>query len=199
MALGLPRRIDSRVQGTFNPTQPVTINGRHSSPVHIHVARSDAGWLVRAVAFPAAYLPNLNTSTEFLKEFLKDFDKDLRRRAQLGTPRSSPPEGPRVQQQQARVAAVRSTLPQAKDRVEAVLLEEKTRKGGWKAKHEPSGLSGPIQNNADVPEDVNAGDKLTLIVAFANRQEIAFHYPTDKDKPRALKAKGKGNPKDKDR
>ncbi|HWP39769.1 MAG TPA: type III-B CRISPR module RAMP protein Cmr6, partial [Tepidisphaeraceae bacterium] len=44
MALGLPRRIGSPVQGTFNPKDPVTVNGRHSSPVHIHVDRGECGW-----------------------------------------------------------------------------------------------------------------------------------------------------------
>jgi len=196
MALGLPRRIGNPVQGTFNPAPPVTTNGRHSSPAHIHVARSDGGWLVRAVAFPAAHLPNLNTSTTFLKEFLKDFGNDLQRRAKLSPPPSAPATGSRIQRQQTPPASTGPTLPSAGDRVESILLDEKTKKGGWKARHEPSGLSGPIQNTADVPSDKKPGEKLTLIVASVNQREIAFRFPTPADEQRAqrTRAQRKGGP-----
>ncbi|MCX8139300.1 MAG: type III-B CRISPR module RAMP protein Cmr6 [Gemmataceae bacterium] len=89
LALGMPRRLGPPVQGRFNPTPPVTPNSRHASPVHIHIERRDSGWVVRVVAFPAAHLPDLNTSRTFLEEFLRDFGDDLRRRSQL-----SPPSGP---------------------------------------------------------------------------------------------------------
>lgn len=70
-------------------------------------------------------------------------------------------------------------LPRAGDRVEATLLEERTKKGGWKAKYEPAGLSGPIQNSAEVPGTAKAGDRIELIVASANPREIAFRVPTE--------------------
>jgi len=92
MALGLPRRIGNPAQGNFRPTPPVTTNGRHTSPVRIHVERIGNAWLIRAVAFPAAHLPDLLTSNAFLKEFLTDFGDDLRRRAGLNPP-STPPSG----------------------------------------------------------------------------------------------------------
>lgn len=75
-------------------------------------------------------------------------------------------------------AAPGGTLPKAGDRVEATLLEERTKKGGWKARHEPSGLAGPIQNSADVPATEKAGARLTLIVASVSAREIAFRVPT---------------------
>jgi CRISPR-associated protein Cmr6 len=65
------------------------------------------------------------------------------------------------------------------------LLEERTKKGGWKAMHEPSRLSGPIQNSESVPTDKNAGDSLKLIVANATERELAFRYPTPADEARA--------------
>lgn len=185
MALGLPRRIGNPVQGTFNPAQPVTTNGRHSSPVHTHIARGDGGWLVRAVAFPASHLPDLITSTAFLNEFLKNFGDDLQRRAALRPPRSGSTQGACTQRRQAPDDSAGPSLPSAGDRVEAVLLDEKTRKGGWKAKLGPSGLAGPIQNSADVPGDKKPGDKLTLIVASVNPRDIAFRYPTPADEQRA--------------
>lgn len=85
-------------------------------------------------------------------------------------------------------------LPKPGDKVDAVLLEEKTKKGGWKARHEPSGLSGPIQNSSDVPRDKSAGDGLTLLVASANEREIAFRYPTAADEKRLQKLNSERNP-----
>lgn len=85
-----------------------------------------------------------------------------------------------------------TALPKPGGRVEAELIEERTKKGGWKALHKPSGLSGAIQNAGDVPADKNVGDTLTLIVAIANEREIAFRYPTSADKERAQRAPSKG-------
>jgi CRISPR-associated protein Cmr6 len=75
------------------------------------------------------------------------------------------------------IAAPGGTLPKSGDRVEATLLEERTKKGGWKARHEPSGLAGPIQNSADVPAAEKAGSRLTLVVASVSAREIAFRIP----------------------
>ena len=86
-ALGLPRRVGRPIQGSFNPTPPVTFNSRHTSPVRIHVERMDGGgFRVRAIAFPAAKLPKLADSRRFLEKFLKYFGGDLQRRAALEPP-----------------------------------------------------------------------------------------------------------------
>jgi CRISPR-associated protein Cmr6 len=61
--------------------------------------------------------------------------------------------------------------------VEAALLEERTKKGGWKARHEPTGRSGPIQNSASVPATAKPGDRVTLVVASVSTREIAFRVP----------------------
>lgn len=81
--------------------------------------------------------------------------------------------------QGAGAAPSQGALPRAGDRVEAILLEERTRRGGWKARHEPSGLSGPIHNSDDVPPAAQAGTRLTLEVASVSPQrgEIAFRCP----------------------
>jgi CRISPR-associated protein Cmr6 len=76
-------------------------------------------------------------------------------------------------------------LPKPNEVVEAQLLEERTSKGGWKALHAPSKLSGSIQNSGAVPAERKAGETLKLIVAFANEREIAFRYPTPADEARA--------------
>jgi CRISPR-associated protein Cmr6 len=83
-----------------------------------------------------------------------------------------------VARAQPAAAAAAGAVPKSGDRVEAVLLEERTKKGGWKARHEPSGLAGPIQNSADVPVTEKAGGRLTLVVASVSAREIAFRVPT---------------------
>jgi len=191
MALGLPRRMDyRRAKGEFNPRPPVRIEGRHASPVHIHVARSDGGWLVRAAAFPASHLPCLSKSTEFLKEFLEEFRNDLKRRASKSPP-SRPPRDQHAQPPRPAPAHAGAASPRPGDRVRAVLLEERTKKGGWKAKHDASGMSGPIQNSADVPADARPGDTVDLIVMSVDRHEIGFRYPTPADEQRARGARRK--------
>jgi CRISPR-associated protein Cmr6 len=83
-------------------------------------------------------------------------------------------------------------LPKPGEKVEALLLEERTRKGGWRAMHAPSGLSGPVQNSGDVPSDKTAGDVLELIVASATERSVDFRYPTSADEARAQRSSGKG-------
>jgi CRISPR-associated protein Cmr6 len=67
--------------------------------------------------------------------------------------------------------------PKTDNVVEAVLLEERTRKGGWKARHEPSGLVGHIHNSGEVPAGAQPGDRLSLLVAYVTDREIAFRFP----------------------
>jgi CRISPR-associated protein Cmr6 len=83
-------------------------------------------------------------------------------------------------------------LPKPGEKVEAQLLEERTKRGGWRAIHAPSGLSGPIQNSDSVPADRKAGDTLELIVASATERGIDFRYPTPADEARAKRAVGRG-------
>jgi CRISPR-associated protein Cmr6 len=78
-----------------------------------------------------------------------------------------------------------SALPRPGDRVEAVLLEERTKKGGWKAKHEPSGITGPIQNSQVVPSDKQPGDRVLLIVKVVKGSESAFEYSASGDSVRS--------------
>lgn len=66
--------------------------------------------------------------------------------------------------------------PKPGEIVECVLLEEKTKKGGWKARHEASGIEGPIQNSAAVPGDMKPGDRLKLKVKSAKGKESGFEY-----------------------
>lgn len=88
------------------------------------------------------------------------------------------------------VSSLGSTLPKPGDRVEAILLEERTKKGGWKALHEASGLSGPIQNSQMVPSDKKPGDRVMLIVKIVKGADSGFEFPSEKYVPGSPK-KGK--------
>jgi CRISPR-associated protein Cmr6 len=99
-------------------------------------------------------------------------------------------EGPLTGGRSQRAEALRSS-PRSGDRVEAVLLEERTKRGGWKARHEPSGVSGPIQNSGDVPPGLKPGDRVELVVASVSAREVAFRFPTLRDAPQTKKKGGK--------
>lgn len=65
---------------------------RHSSPIHIHIARDGGGYRVRILALPAVHLPDLQTSRRFLSEFLQFIEGELNCRAKLPPPaRRRPP------------------------------------------------------------------------------------------------------------
>lgn len=74
-------------------------------------------------------------------------------------------------------AVTKGPPPKPGEIVECVLLEEKTKRGGWKARHEPSGIEGPIQNSAAVPADAKPGDRLKLQVKIAKDKNSGFVVP----------------------
>jgi CRISPR-associated protein Cmr6 len=196
-ALGLPRRVGTPAAGQFKPGNHV--KDRHASPVLYHFARIDGNLVARIVAFPAAELPNLADSRKLLQGLLDHLKNDLDGRFAKfvkGTPPPAGGGGVPSPHQQTPLPSSGPSLPRPGEQVDAVLLEEKTKKGGWKAKHVATDIAGPIQNSNDVPGEKKAGDSVKLIVASANQREISFRYPTAADEQRAQKqhAKPKGGP-----
>lgn len=60
-----------------------------------------------------------------------------------------------------------------------VLLEEKTKKGGWKARvKDVPNISGPITNTTEVPADKKSGDEIKLKIVAVNKEEgkSSFRY-----------------------
>ncbi len=103
-ALGLPRRLGRSghdVQGRFNVAGPARRriesglnpksggSARHTSPVRFHVEKHELGHVVRVLMFPAASLPDLETSRKILQELREFLEENLRRRAELSPPPSS--------------------------------------------------------------------------------------------------------------
>jgi CRISPR-associated protein Cmr6 len=159
---------------------------RHASPVHCHLRReADGTYSIQVVAFPCSVLPDTSTSSKVLNDLMQHIKNDLADRIRRYATRSQSPASSWGQEtaspRQPSSLASTPPLPRPRERVEAVLLEEKTKKGGWKAKHLATNISGPIQNSNDVPKDKKPGDKLTLIVMSANEREIAFRWPTAAD------------------
>jgi hypothetical protein len=72
----------------------------------------------------------------------------------------------------------RPSLPESGSKVECVLLPEKTRKGGWKAKLLQGGLEGSITNTSDVPKSAKPDQKVTLRVGAISHggKRIQFHW-----------------------
>jgi hypothetical protein len=70
------------------------------------------------------------------------------------------------------------SLPRTGDRVECVLLVEKTRNGGWKAKLLQRGTEGPVTNTAEMPKSAKAGQTVMLRVGAISHdgKRIQFHW-----------------------
>jgi CRISPR-associated protein Cmr6 len=209
-ALGLPRKIhgprnepmNTQTLGKHQRPQNLRVpkGDRFASPVHYHLAQAaDGRIIIRVTAFPSKHLPNQTESERMLKELLAHLKTELEKNFKNfpgGTASSSrPPAGPRgtVPSQAFRDQGVRG-LPDSGQIVQAELLDEKTKKGGWKARHPSSGLSGPISNTNDVPSEKTAGDSVKLVVASANNKEISFRWPTEKELNKPVQPKGKPSP-----
>ncbi|MGI5864013.1 MAG: TIGR03986 family CRISPR-associated RAMP protein [Myxococcales bacterium] len=69
--------------------------------------------------------------------------------------------------------------PKSGMKVKAVLLEEKTKKGGWMASlaGDEKKRKGAIQNSPEVPAEAESGAEVELVVAMINDKEIAFRWP----------------------
>jgi hypothetical protein len=72
----------------------------------------------------------------------------------------------------------REGLPKSGAAIQCVLLAEKTRKGGWRAKLVNRELAGPITNSADVPQAAKPGQVVDLQVGAVSRDgtHIQFHW-----------------------
>lgn len=150
VTLGLPRKIHGpnrdplpHQQGEHRGEHPAPVpltcvktqdnpaDGRHSSPIHLHIAQTDRQtWQVRVVLFPMAYLPNRPASIQFETKFAERFEAAFAKAGQ----------GPQTAGQAKPTAQVRQSGPT----VEVVLLEEKVLGGktGFKVQEEgkPPGM-----------------------------------------------------------
>lgn len=183
--LGLPRKIHGPMQYPLNhqrgrwhqPPQNLKLLGdlnnksRFASPVWYHLDYKDnAHIVINMTAFPSALARSEATSCQMLAQLLNTVKSELEKVAPVKTSGAVPVASPA--RQQAPVPEVRAGA-----RVKVVLLEEKTKKGGWKVRHSVLGV-GSIQNSQDVPSDKKAGDETEVIVAIAKTDGTAqFKWP----------------------
>ncbi len=75
----------------------------------------------------------------------------------------------------------RKSLPNAGDLADCLLLDEQTRKGGWKARLAAGQLSGPIINGKELPETCQGGQMVRLVVAATSSdgKTIQFRWPSN--------------------
>ncbi len=121
--------------------------------------------------------PWLEAALELLSDALKSWGiggKTTSGYGRLVEPGESP-KRPSVARPQAKSSPQREY--KARDQVQAVLLEEKTKKGGWNAKLKDDERKGPINNSHDVPPDKRPGDEVTLEIASINPRTVAFRWP----------------------
>ena len=189
MALGLPRRTGSGPDARDLSAGDVD---RHASPANWSLARGEDDRLtVRLIAFPAPRLPDLETSKRVLGELVEAararLDDDIRKLPNAGLRR--PDGGAQANASASASEAGRRARTLEKGKVvEAVLLDERTRKGGWRAKHEPTEKKMPIQNSAEVPDDCKPGDRVELYVFSSD----AFQWLSEKVKQQLERRRSAG-------
>ena len=134
------------------------------------------------------------SSKPALERFLKRFEEGV------AAARDKPgPSGATSALQPARMAV--SAAHNAGDIVPCRLLEEKTKKGGWKAETIDGSMGGAIINSPDVPADAQPGEELRLKVRQPKgKGDSQFEFLREDDAPPQggagpgkKKPKGKGD------
>ena len=84
----------------------------------------------------------------------------------------------------------RPGLPKSGTTIPCVLLAQRTRKGGWRAKLVDRELAGPITNSADMPPSARPGQVVELRVGAISHDatRIQFHYLPSLGNGRGAKA-----------
>lgn len=188
-ALGLPRKIHGprneplphQSRGTHQrPSDLIPLlreaqNGqktRFAAPIWYHLEQSANGkMMVRIVAFPSNLLTRQDVSERMLGELVRHVEASLKNATwqMVSLPRTHGRSAQRPQrfQQQNQRPAVGNGLSAGKE-VRVLLLEEKTKKGGWKVCPVGTQLSGAVTNTNDIPGDKKAGEEILVVVNCAN-------------------------------
>ncbi len=169
--LGLPRNVGRRPGRSRKPGQI----DRHASPLHWSLSREEDGRLrVRLTAFPPARLPDLRSFV--IRELEKRKQRlEKRGRGNSRTPRDARngrPERVAGRGMSGHPAPASDDLPPNGEEIQAVLLEERNRKGKWRARHIDSNKEGTIDNSDSVPPDAEADQEVTLLVV--NRTDFLW-------------------------
>ncbi|HUY35533.1 MAG TPA: type III-B CRISPR module RAMP protein Cmr6 [Pirellulales bacterium] len=194
--------------------RPLKLRGpegeRHASPIHYHIGRAaDGRLMIRAAVFFTGHLWDATVHPETRRakpqavasqeatDVLNALAAHLRveftcRAAELASHGTAPTWTPGSQASavlsgvSTPSAASGSKLPSPGEWVDAELLNERTKKGGWKAKHLATGICGPLTNSGAAPGAAQPAMKLPLIVNSAKAEEISFRFPTAADQEKRV-------------
>ena len=188
-ALGLPRRTGSGPDARELRAGSLT---RHASPAIWSLGRAeDERLTVRLTAFPAPRLPDPETSKRVLGELVEAararLDDDIRELPNAGLRRSDGGAQANAGGPASGAGHMARSLEKGKV-VEAVLLEERTSKGKWRAMHEPTGKKMHVENSHEVPGDRKPGDRVKLYVFSRD----AFKWLTEEVKQQLERRRNAG-------
>ena len=167
LTLGLPRRMG-------RPSRSLDAAGieRHASPALWSLSKKQNGTLsVRLAAFVAPRLPDEPTSRKALENLRRHAKRVLEDEERSGDAGPAAPGSP--------APARGPELPTVGEQVRAILLEEKTKKGKWKARTADEAMVGDIMNSEAVPRDAEPGREESLFVRVAHRVNASFFWPTE--------------------
>ena len=158
---------------------------RYASPALWSLARcADKKYTVRLLCFPSDLSPDGETGHDILTDLANHAHEQLRTKAasKPGAGRQLPKILP---------PSPNSSALESGQKIRAELIEEKTKKGHWKAKEITTGIEGNIQNSHMIPDDAQAGQEFELIVAIPKRTNAAFLLPTSDVEERLAKSRNR--------
>ncbi|WP_372808713.1 type III-B CRISPR module RAMP protein Cmr6 [Pontiella sp.] len=186
--LGLPRKIHGpmnnplRHQNMSSHQRPENLmpelrkaqNGnktRFAAPIWYHLEKTAGGMKLRIVAFPSEQIRKLPVSEQMLGDLVTHVVESLDKaewNVRQQAPRPSQSGGFRQAQRPVHQPPASVGGLVANKEVRAVLLEEKTKKGGWRVCPVGTQASGPVVNTGDIPGDKKTGDEIAVIVNSLN-------------------------------
>lgn len=184
--LGLPRKIHGpnvnplRHQSPHTHQKPEQLrpalkaadNGsktRFASPVFYHLEKTPDGMKLRITAFPSGMIGENRVSEAMLNDLVQVIANDMTNEL-WHTGKT------RTQLYNQNRSNTHKTQLTAGQEITGILLETKTKKGGWRIEIPNTRYAGPIVNTTDVPVDNKTGDKIIVIVNSANPDNPSFRY-----------------------
>lgn len=210
ISLGLPRKIHGPkdrepMPGQQNWRAPIWLGELHpkkekrktkdmrdASPVHFHISKNADGTLtIRAIAFPAKYLPDFDSSKEFLQKFLDHLNKNIAQRAN-----DFKDKGRRPCSEGEAISASATTISRKRDAGTPVKVKiiAARKKGGFDVQEEGKRQGTLTIGTAPSPPP-NVGDTVDAEIVDDKPDKPMYKWPSQKKstQPRPGGGKGKGN------
>lgn len=182
-ALGLPKQIHGpsqtplRHQSRATHRQPLQLRRdleRFAAPVWYHFEPSGNGLKLNILAFPSKEVEQEYTSQNILSNLVESLKQTLRPGFFIRATKASPASG-NHDRKMSQIFQNQVGDLKAGTKVTGILLEEKTKKGGWKVRNDQLGV-GSIQNSGEVPHDKKSGDSVNLEVKIAKVGAAQFKW-----------------------